>query len=111
MQNLKTKLTSRKFLIAAAGVVSGIVLIANGSVTEGVTSIIASVVAYLAAEGLVDMAAVKKTVGKSEEIKDYIDCGEVTEPVTEDKIRNQVIHTLEEQYGAADDDDDCGMTE
>ena len=40
--------------------VSGIVLVANGSTTEGVTAIVTSVVAYLAAEGLVDMAAVKK---------------------------------------------------
>ena len=70
MKTLKTKLTSRKFIIAAAGVVSGIVLIASGNVTEGVTSIIASVVAYLAAEGLVDMAAVKKqseNAGKTED--------------------------------------------
>jgi len=68
MTNLKTKLTSRKFLIAAAGVISGVVLLANGNVTEGVTSVIASVVAYLAAEGLVDMAAVKKTAEKAEDM-------------------------------------------
>lgn len=61
MKSLKTKLTSRKFLVAAAGVVSGIVLIADGSTAEGVTAIVTSVVAYLAAEGLVDMAAVKKS--------------------------------------------------
>lgn len=73
MTNLKSKLTSRKFLIAAAGVVSGIVLLANGNVTEGVTSIIASVVAYLAAEGLVDMAAVKKTVSQAESVADKMD--------------------------------------
>ena len=73
MQNLKTKLTSRKFLIAAAGVISGIVLLVNGNVTEGVTSIIASVVAYLAAEGLVDMAAVKKTVAQAESVADKMD--------------------------------------
>ena len=60
MKTMKTKLTSRKFLVAVAGVVSGILLIVNGSTTEGVTAIVTSVVAYLAAEGLVDMAAVKK---------------------------------------------------
>lgn len=59
MKNLKTKLTSRKFLIAVAGIVSGIALIFNGSTTEGVSTIIASVVAYLAAEGIIDIAAVK----------------------------------------------------
>ncbi len=60
-KDLKTKLTSRKFLVAVAGIVSGIVLIANGSTAEGVTAIATSVVAYLAAEGIIDLAAVKNT--------------------------------------------------
>lgn len=99
MQNLKTKLTSRKFLIAAAGVVSGIVLIANGNVTEGVTSIIASVVAYLAAEGLVDMAAVKKTVAQAEIVADKM------EEVSTKNAIGFVTAT------PVDEDDGCGMTE
>ena len=60
MNTIKSKLTSRKFLVTVAGVISGIVLILNGSSSEGVTTVVASVVAYLAAEGLVDIAAVKK---------------------------------------------------
>lgn len=64
MNTIKSKLTSRKFLLAVAGVVSGIVLIANGSTTEGVATIISSVVAYLVAEGLIDAAAVKVTTDK-----------------------------------------------
>ena len=64
MNTLKSKLTSRKFLVAVAGIVSGIVLLSNGSTTEGVTSIVASVVAYLAAEGIVDFAGVKSKVDK-----------------------------------------------
>ncbi len=59
MNTLKPKLTSRKFLVAVAGIVSGIVLLSNGSTTEGMTTIVASVVAYLAAEGLIDFAGVK----------------------------------------------------
>ena len=59
MNTLKSKLTSRKFLVAVAGIVSGIALISNGSTTEGMTTIVASVVAYLAAEGIVDFAGVK----------------------------------------------------
>ena len=59
MTDWQTKLTSRKFLVAIAGIVSGIVLLANGSMTEGVTMIATSVVAYLAAEGIIDLAAVK----------------------------------------------------
>ena len=60
MESALKKVSSRKFLVAVSGVVSGIVLIAGGNTTEGVTAIVTSVVAYLAAEGLVDMAAVKK---------------------------------------------------
>ena len=67
MNNLKTKLTSRKFLVAVAGIVSGIVLIAGGNTTEGVATVIASVIAYLAAEGYIDAAAVKATTEKIEE--------------------------------------------
>lgn len=60
MNSVLRKVSSRKFIVAVSGVVSGIVLVVNGSTTEGVTAIVTSVVAYLAAEGLVDMAAVKK---------------------------------------------------
>ena len=67
MNDLKTKLTSRKFLVTVAGIVSGIVLIANGSITEGVTMVATSVVACLAAEGLIDMAAVKNAAEELEE--------------------------------------------
>ena len=74
--NLKTKLTSRKFLVALAGLISGVVLIVNGSTTEGVTSIVASVVAYLAAEGVIDMAAVRNTVAKAEDAQAKIEAAE-----------------------------------
>lgn len=73
MQNFKAKITSRKFLIAVTGIVSGIALIANGNTTEGVTTIIASVVAYLAAEGVIDMMAVKNTTDKAEQLLEKID--------------------------------------
>ncbi len=58
--NIKAKLTSRKFLVALTGIVSGIALIFGGATEEGATAVITSIVAYLAAEGLVDLAAVKK---------------------------------------------------
>ncbi|MBQ5389587.1 MAG: hypothetical protein IIU58_01625 [Clostridia bacterium] len=71
MINWTEKLTSRKFLVAVAGIASGIVLLANGSVTEGATMIATSVVAYLAAEGVIDLAAVKNT---ADELNgDYMD--------------------------------------
>ena len=59
MKNLKTKLTSRKFLIAVSGVISGIVLVASGNATEGMGAIVASVLGYLVAEGYIDGKAVK----------------------------------------------------
>ena len=59
MKNLKTKLTSRKFLIAVSGVISGIVLVASGNATEGMGAIVASVLGYLIAEGYIDGKAVK----------------------------------------------------
>ncbi len=67
MKEFLRKVGSRKFLVAVTGVVSGIVLIVGGNVTEGVTAVVASVVAYLAAEGIVDMAAVKKAICEQEE--------------------------------------------
>ncbi len=62
MKTLKTKLTSRKFLVAAAGIVSGVLLIANGNVNEGVAAVVTSVLGYLATEGLIDFAAVKSKI-------------------------------------------------
>ena len=67
MKSFLNKLTSRKFLISVAGIVSGIVLIANGNATEGVATVIASVVGYLVAEGYIDAKAVKATTDKVEE--------------------------------------------
>ena len=67
MNKFLTKLTSRKFLVSVAGIVSGIVLIVGGNATEGVATVIASVVAYLVAEGYIDAKAVKAATDKVEE--------------------------------------------
>ncbi|MBE6680060.1 MAG: hypothetical protein E7598_06020 [Ruminococcaceae bacterium] len=64
MKTLKTKLTSRKFLMAAAGVVSGIALILNGNSTEGMGAVITSVLGYLIAEGYIDAKALKAQLDK-----------------------------------------------
>ncbi len=64
MKELIMKFTSRKFLVSAAGVISGAVLIACGNITEGATALVASVIAYLAAEGIIDAAAVKEKAAK-----------------------------------------------
>ena len=67
MKTFLSKLSSRKFLVSIAGIVSGIVLIANGNATEGVATVIASVVGYLVAEGYIDAKAVKMATDKVEE--------------------------------------------
>ncbi len=60
------KLTSRKFLVSAAGIISGVALIAGGRKIEGVAAVIASVLGYLVAEGYVDAKAVKAVADKVE---------------------------------------------
>ena len=67
MKTFLSKLSSRKFLVSIAGIVSGIVLITNGSATEGVATVIASVIGYLVAEGYIDAKAVKMATDKVEE--------------------------------------------
>lgn len=85
MKNFKEKLTSRKFLMAVTGVISGIMLIISGSDTEGASTIVASVLGYLIAEGYIDGKALKATTKKAEE-------------------KAEEISTMDDDYG-------CGMTE
>ena len=61
----KRKLTSRKFWVAVAGMISGIVLAFSGKgdaaqTVSGVVMQIASVVGYVLGEGLTDAAAIGK---------------------------------------------------
>ena len=63
LKKVLKKLSSRKFMVSVAGVAGGILLVLNGQTTEGATTICTAVVAYLAAEGLIDW----KAVGKKEE--------------------------------------------
>lgn len=55
---MKDKLASRKLWVALTGIVTGIVLIITGNSTEGVTTMIASILGYLVAEGYIDGKAV-----------------------------------------------------
>lgn len=57
----KSKLTSRKFWIAVAGLVTGIILAVNGNpetaeTVGGIIMAAASVIAYILGEGLTDSA-------------------------------------------------------
>lgn len=73
MKAFLKKLTSRKFIVSVSGIISGIVLIASGNTTEGVTAVIASVAAYLIAEGYIDAKAVDVADKVIEETKDKLD--------------------------------------
>ncbi len=64
-EDLKRKLTSRKFWVALAGFVTGLIVAFGGTEATAaqVTALImsgASVVAYIIGEGLIDAASIEK---------------------------------------------------
>ena len=63
---MKAKLTSRKLWVAIAGIISGIVLMVNGNTVEGASTLVASVVGYLLAEGFIDAKRVKTVINSTE---------------------------------------------
>jgi hypothetical protein len=63
-----SKFTSRKFLAAIAGVLTGIALIVSGNTIEGASTVITSIVAYIVAEGYVDGKAVKNTIETTQDV-------------------------------------------
>ena len=72
------KLTSRKFWIAVAGLVTGLILAFKGDAetaetVSGIIMAIASVVAYTIGEGLTDMAAVENKTTVVTETKEAED--------------------------------------
>ena len=69
------KLTSRKFWLAIAGLVTGLILAFKGDaetaeVVSGCIMALASVVAYIFGEGLTDASAATKTIDKKFEIEE-----------------------------------------
>lgn len=69
---MKSKFTSRKFLTALTGLITGIILIIMGDVSQGVTSVVSSVVAYCIAEGYVDGQRFLSDLQKSESYEEEI---------------------------------------
>lgn len=55
---MKEKLLSRKLWVALIGVITGIVLCFTGAISEGVTTVISSIIGYLVTEGYIDAKAV-----------------------------------------------------
>ena len=66
---MKEKLSSRKFWMSLIGLITGISLIFMGNPTEGASTIIASVVSYLLAEGLIDARAVGEVYEVLDDVK------------------------------------------
>ncbi len=70
MRTLKQKFTSRKFIVAVFGIIAGAICIATGNVTQGSTTIITSILAYLVAEGYIDAKSVQNiTQGVADNMK------------------------------------------
>lgn len=72
-KNMKQKLTSRKFLTAISGIITGIFLILMGDTTEGTTTVVSSIVAYLVAEGIVDSKKIQIENYTNREIEDTVE--------------------------------------
>jgi hypothetical protein len=68
-----SKFTSRKFITAFAGILTGVGVICTGNITEGIIAVIASVLAYLVAEGCIDAKAVDIADAVIEETKDKLE--------------------------------------
>ena len=82
------KFTSRKFIAAIAGILTGIALIISGNTVEGASAVMTSIVAYIVAEGYVDGKAVKNTI-----------------EISQDVLGNVVADLEEEEEEVADDGD------
>jgi hypothetical protein len=79
---MKEKLASRKLWVAVMGVVTGVCVIVSGNMTEGVATVIASVLGYIMAEGYIDAKAVKSAMEIVKEVDEQMD---LTETESEDK--------------------------
>jgi hypothetical protein len=79
---MKEKLASRKLWVAVMGVVTGVCVIVSGNMTEGVATVIASVLGYIMAEGYIDAKAVKSAMEIVKEVDEQMD---LTETESEDE--------------------------
>ena len=72
MKSLKQKFTSRKFIVCLTGILTGVGVAASGSVLEGITTVLVSLITYLIAEGYIDAKAVEVGDKVIEEVKDKL---------------------------------------
>lgn len=73
-----SKITSRKFLMCLAGVITGVAVL-QGANTEnintiaGAVTVLGSIVTYIMAEGKVDAVSAKATIEQFENIEEELD--------------------------------------
>lgn len=72
MKSSKQKFSSRKFIVCITGIITGVGVAISGNVIEGVSTVLASMIAYLIAEGYIDAKAVELTDNVIEEVKDKL---------------------------------------
>ena len=59
MRAFKDKLKSRKFLMALAGLLTGVAILISGNMTEGLITLLTSIISYVIAEGYIDGKSVQ----------------------------------------------------
>lgn len=69
MKSLKQKFTSRKFIVCLTGILTGIGVALSGSVVEGVSTVLVSMITYLIAEGYIDAKAIDVSDEVIEQVK------------------------------------------
>ena len=69
MKSLKQKFTSRKFIVCLTGILTGIGVALSGSITEGITTVLISLITYLIAEGYIDAKAIDVSDEVIEQVK------------------------------------------
>lgn len=96
MQSIGKSFTSRKFLLALVGIITGIVTILEGEMTAGAGLIGSSIIAYLIAEGMIDVQYAKEVTKTTSEVLETI--SKVTPNVTDDQVSEivkEIIRQME----------------
>ena len=81
MRSFWTKITSRKFLAALVGIITGLAMVFGLdqniiTTISGAVVALASVITYIIAEGKIDAAAVGDAAKKVEDARDALEKGE-----------------------------------
>ena len=96
MQSIGKRFTSRKFLLTLVGIITGIITILEGEMNAGAGLIGSSIIAYLIAEGMIDVQYAKEVTKTTSEVLETI--SKVTPNVTDDQVSEivkEIIRQME----------------